>query len=128
MGYFKIWETFIRLHGGCAIPASPIHVVLYLSDLMDKPFSDSVIAASLYSIKWAHSMKNLEDSENNVFATNLLESATNRFRYKHVAMKQPVTPDILVSLCEKHSASTNVLIVRDMCMILLGFSSFSEIR
>ena len=123
LGYFKKWETFIRLHGGCAIPASPIHVALYLTDLMDKQFSYSVIAASLYSIKWAHSMKNLQDPTNNSFVTNLLESS-KRIRYKHVVKKQPVTPDILVSLCEKYSASTDVLIVRDLCMIVLGFSAF----
>ena len=35
-----------------------------------------------------------------------------------------MTPDILVSLCENHSASTDVLIVRDLCTIVLGFSAF----
>ena len=54
--YFKKWENFIKIQGGCAIPASPIHVALYLTDLMDKHYSYSVISASFYSIKWAHSM------------------------------------------------------------------------
>ena len=122
-GYFKKWESFIQTHGGCAIPASPIHVALYLTNLIDKHYSYSVIAASLYSIKWAHSMKNLQDPTNNAFVTNLLESA-KRNRYKQVVKKQPVTPELLVTLCDKYSESTDVLVVRDLCMILLGFSAF----
>ena len=121
--YFKKWESFIKIQGGCAIPASPIHVALYLTDLMDKHYSYSVISASLYSIKWAHSMKNLQDPTNNAFVTNLLESA-KRNRSKPIVKKQPVTPELLVCLCEKYSESTDVLVVRDLCMIVLGFSAF----
>ena len=37
--YFKKWENFIKIQEGCALPASPIHVALYLTDLMDKHYS-----------------------------------------------------------------------------------------
>lgn len=121
--YFRKWEKFILAQGGCAIPASPIHVALYLTDLIDKHYSYSVVAASLYSIKWAHSLKNLKDPTNNAFVTNLLETS-KRSQTKHVLKKQPVTPDILVSLCDKYSQSSDVLIIRDLCMIVLGFSAF----
>ena len=121
--YFKKWENFIKIQGGCAIPASQIHLALYLTDLMDKHYSYSVISASLYSIKWAHSMENLQDPTNNAFVTTLLELA-KRNRSKPIVKKQPVTPELLVCLCEKYSESTDVLVVRDLCMIVLGFSAF----
>ena len=68
-------------------------------------------------------MKNLQDPTNNAFVTNLFESA-KRNRYKQVVKKQPVTPELLVTLCDKYSESTDILVVRDLCMILLGFSAF----
>ena len=97
-GYLKKWENFIKAQGGCTISASPIHVALYLTDLIDKQYS--VIAALLYSIKWSHSLKNLNDPTNNDFITILLESA-KRSRTKQTVKNQPITTDLLVSLCEK---------------------------
>lgn len=121
--YFKKWETFISSMGGSAIPASPVHVALYLTDLIDKKHSYSVISSTLYSIKWAHSLKNLADPTNNSFVTNLLESA-KRAQTKHINKKEPVTLDMLKTLCLKYSDSQDVVVVRDLCMILLGFAAF----
>ena len=38
--------------------------------------------------------------------------------------KQPVNPELLLTLCEKYSECTDILIVRDLWMIVLGFSAF----
>jgi hypothetical protein len=38
---FKRWERFITLEGGKAVPATPIHVVLYLTYLLDNGSSCS---------------------------------------------------------------------------------------
>ena len=121
--YFRKWEHFITAQGGSALPASPIHVALYLTDLIDKQYSFSVVSSSLYSIKWAHSLKNCTDPTNNAFVRNLLESA-KRSQTKHSTKKQPFTSESLISLCMKYADSTDVLIVRDLCMIVLGFSAF----
>ena len=40
---FKRWENFITAEGGRAIPAEPIHVALYLTNLIDEGKSPSVI-------------------------------------------------------------------------------------
>ena len=58
-------------------------------------------------------MENLQDPTNNVFVTNLLESA-KRNRSERIVKKQHVTPELLVCLCEKYSESTDVLVVRDL--------------
>lgn len=121
--YFKKWENFITVQGGTALPASPIHVALYLTDLIDKHYSYSVISSAMYSIKWAHSLKNCTDPTNNAFVMNLLESA-KRSQSKHIVKKQPFTSESLISLCMKYSDSSDVIVVRDLCMIVLGFSAF----
>ena len=76
LSYFKKWEQFITSNGGSAMPASPIHVALFLTDLIDKKASYSVISATAYSIKWVHSLHNQINPTNNSYVTNLLETAT----------------------------------------------------
>lgn len=121
--YFKKWETFISSKEGCALPASPICVALYLTDLMNKGSSHHVVSATVYGIKWAHSLNNLPDPTDNVFVRNLVDSA-KRTLSQPVNKKQPVTKDMLLELCSKYETSTDVLIIRDLCMLLLGFSAF----
>ena len=88
-----------------------------MTDLIDKHYSYSVVAASLYSSKLAHSLNNLQDPTNNAFITNLLEAA-KRSQTKHSVKKQPVIPDMQVSLCDKYSQSSDVLILRELCIIV----------
>ena len=121
--YFTKWERFISEKGGSAIPASPIHIALYLTELMDKHSSNSVISTTVYSIKWAHSLKNLPDPTNNLFVKNLLE-ASKRTLSKRVIKKEPITSETLVALCAKYSESTDVIVIRDLCMILVAYSAF----
>lgn len=121
--YFNKWETFICSKGGCALPASPVHVALYITHLMDIHTSYSVISTTVYSIKWAHSLRSLSDPTDNTFVTNLLESA-KRLLSKPVSKKQPVTTDMLIELCSLYTDSSDVIVVRDLCMILIGFTAF----
>ena len=45
---FKRWEQFISKEGGKYVPASPIHVALYLTHLLDKGASQSVVQSAVY--------------------------------------------------------------------------------
>jgi hypothetical protein len=73
---FKRWERFITLEKGKAVPATPIHVALYLTYLLDNGSSCSVIQSAVYGIKWAHNLQGLQDPtdnsffKNNIFTTN----------------------------------------------------------
>lgn len=120
---FKRWEKFILTKGGCALPANPIHVALYITELLDSGKSESVVTAALYGIKWVHKICSLPDPTNNMFVLNLVEAA-KRISIKTVRKKQPVTADMLINLCAKYSSSTDLLVVRDLCMILLSFCGF----
>lgn len=123
LSYFKKWEQFILSKGGSALPASPIHIALYLTDLMDKRVSSSVISSTVYSIKWAHSLRNLPDPTENLFVKNLLE-ASKRVLSKPVCKKEPISKDALITLCSKYADTSDVLVIRDLCMMLIAFSGF----
>jgi hypothetical protein len=75
-----------------------------------------VISTTIYAIRWAHLLKNLTDPTENMFVKNLLDAA-QRCLSKPVTKKEPVTTDMLLELCSKHTNSTDLLIVRDFCMI-----------
>lgn len=121
--YFKKWEDFITSKGGVAIPAEPIHVALYLTELIDKQSSSSIVSNVVYSLKWAHSLRNLHDPTDNLFVKNLLE-ASKRLLTKPKTRKDIVTTDNLIMLCDKYIQSDDILVLRDLAMILIAFAGF----
>lgn len=122
-GSFRRWERFINAEGGSAIPAEPVHVALYLTELIDKKCSVSVIQSAVYGIKWAHKVRGMSDPTDNHFVTNLMESC-KRQNSVPVERKDIVTSEQIISLCEKYESSCDILVLRDLAMIVLCFSGF----
>ena len=50
--------------------------------------------------------------------------ASKRHNKPRVVKKEVVTASALVSLCDLHASSSNLLDVRDLCMVLLSFAGF----
>ena len=127
---FRRWEAFIEAEGGQAIPAEPIHVALYISSLIDQGVSLSVIQTAVYGIKWAHNIRGSSDPTSNEFIRNLLETAKRKVS-KPVVKKDIVTNEHIIALCNMYERSQDVLEIRDLTIIVLGFSGFlrfDEIR
>lgn len=120
---FKKWDKFITDYNFVSLPASPVHVALYLTHLLDSGFKFSSISTAVYSIKWAHEMCGKTDPTSNSFVKNLVDSAKRSVKMP-VKKKDPVTSDILKKLCTIHQFSKDLYIVRDLAMILLCFSGF----
>jgi len=120
---FMKWEKFAKEHSLISLPASPIHVSLYLVFLLDSGATYSTVSSAFYSIKWAHDMCGQLDPTGNAFVKNLVESA-KRTAKAPVVKKDPVSTDILISLCTMFQGSTDLTVVRDLTMILLCYSAF----
>lgn len=120
---FQRWEQFITHEGGSALPAEPIHVALYITKLIEENKSVSVIQSALYGIKWAHRVRGLSDPTDNHFVSTLFESA-KRQNSRPVIKKDIVTSEQIISLCKKYDGTKDVLILRDLSMIVLCFSGF----
>ena len=112
-----------RQHGHSDLPAQPIHVALYLTHLLNHGASDGVVSSAFYGIKWAHRTLGLFDPTANEFTSALLGSA-RRTAHKPVAKKFPVTSEMLINLCTIHARSLDLLIIRDLAMVLLSFADF----
>ena len=121
-GYNK-WKTFANFHGLQAMPASPVHIALFIVDLLDKGATYSSVSSIFYAVKWAHDMNGQLDPTDNTFVSNLLESA-KRTSKPAVVKKDPVTNDMLINLCSIFHLSTDLTAIRDLTMILLAYSAF----
>ena len=120
---FMKWEKFSKEHSLISLPASPIHVCLYLVHLLDSGATYSTISTAFYAIKWAHDMCGQLDPTGNAFVQNLVESA-KRTAKAPVVKKDPVSNDILISLCTMFQGSADLTVIRDLTMILLCYSAF----
>ena len=120
---FKRFEKFITQHGFSPLPAQPVHVDLYFTHLLEQGSTFHPINNALYAIKWAHDINGLYDPTQNNFASSIQEAA-RRIAHKKVVQKEPVTADMLINLCEKFVNSDDLLVVRDLTMILICFAGF----
>ena len=68
-------------------------------------------------------MDNYPDPTENQFVKNILVSCKRTVK-KPVVKKEPVTVQHLIQLCDSFRDSTDLLIVRNLCMITLSFAAF----
>ena len=120
---YRKFEQFLATNSISASSVLPIHVALYVTQLLDSGASFSVASSAVYAIKWIHELKNMPDPCDNSYVKNLLESA-KRTAVKPVNKKDPVSSDMLIELCQKFYDSKDLLTVRNLCMILVGFCGF----
>ncbi|KAK3093085.1 hypothetical protein FSP39_010888 [Pinctada imbricata] len=120
---FRRWENFIHAQVHESIPAHPVLVALYITHLLDSGATFSSVNLAVYSIKWAHNLRGATDPTENAFVKNLQESAKREARPQK-RRKDPVSSEMLIKLCEIFEDSNDLLVIRDLCMILICFSGF----
>jgi hypothetical protein len=64
-----------------------------------------------------------DDPTENSFIKNL-QGTAKRWNNNPVVKKDPVRTQVLVDLCTIYKDSSDLLVVRDLAMILIGFSGF----
>ena len=68
-------------------------------------------------------MNNLTNPTDNTFVMSLQE-AGRRIACPKISKKEPFTAEMLIDLCTKFKDSNDLLIIRDVTMILLCFEDF----
>ena len=117
----KRWERFITLHGQNALPTQPVHVALYLTSLLKNCSTYHAVYNAVYGIKWAHEINGLDDPTKKSFVISVLE-ASKRVAPKTTQKKEPIYTDTLIELCNMFKDPNNLLIIRDLTMMLLSFA------
>jgi hypothetical protein len=86
-------------------------------------FFFSSVNNAFYRIKWAHEVNGLQDPTTNSFVTSVLE-ASKGTASKKTEKKDPISTETLIEICTMFKDSTDLLIIRDLTMMLLIFSGF----
>ena len=129
----KLFKRFCEDKGFLSSPAHPVHVGMYLSILIDEGKSSNVVSSAFYAIKWLHNINDLVDPTESSIVKNILESA-KRLNSRPVLKKDVISREMLIKLCDMYSDSTDIIVLRDLCMILLcytallRYSDVSELR
>lgn len=78
---------------------------------------------AVYAIKWAHECAGFTDPTKNSYVTSLQEAA-KRKASRAINKKEPISKDVLIELCDKYIDDSDLLIVRNLTMILFCFAGF----
>lgn len=120
---FKRFQQFCADKSYQPLPADPIHVTIFMSYLLDQKYSFSVISSIFYAIKWVHNVNNYIDPTENGFVKGMLDAA-KRLRSQPVKRKDVINSEMLVELCDQYIGSSDVVDIRDLAMILTGYTGF----
>ena len=97
--------------------------MLYITKLLDSGASANVISTTIFALKWDYSLRSLSDPTDTGFVKNLVESA-KRLRSSKTVKKDAVTSEMLIELYDRFSWATDLLLLRDLSMIQVGFAGF----
>jgi len=124
---FEHFKTYCEDNSLVAMPALPISVAMYMTQLMDHGKSNNVVSSVFYSIKWVHSINGVNDPTENNIVKQLLE-ASKRVCSKPVHKKDVLSSEMIQTLCLMYKDSTDVIDVRDLAMIILGYAGFMRMN
>ena len=116
--YYERFKSFCVSKGFPYKPASSIHVVIYLTHLLDSKVSFHVISAVLYGIKWFHVTNDLLDPTLNSWVKSLLVKFCTYIKERYYKL------GYIEALCDMYKHTEDVLHLRDLTMILLGYAGF----
>ena len=119
---FRLWGAGFREIS--VLPTSFLHVTTYLEFLVQSNSPYSVLEAAVYGIRWAHDFFGLSNPCDSNLVKDILESAKRSFS-RPIVKKEPVTPDMVLSICRKFaSANANLSNLRTAAICVTAFAGF----
>lgn len=91
--HFTKWLVFTESKGLVAVPASSIHIALYITHLLEPSSSYGFISSHKYAIKWTHSFRGLSDPTHPFIKTSGRKSKAN------INKNEPFIAEHLITRC-----------------------------
>jgi len=109
---WNVWRTWAESKADIpTIPASPLHVALFLTDLYlsctEKGTGPSTIESVVYAIRWADSTAGLDPPTDHPIVQSTLEGAKRKLG-RPVKPKEPVSLDLVTRLCNHYAGSSSL--------------------
>ena len=107
-----------------ALPSRPLDVALYLEHLIQGDTSSSVLHSASCGISWANKLYGFPDPCQDPLVKNILEAGV-RISAKPVVKKEPITPEMISSICSKYaSPSANLSSLRIAALFITAYCAF----
>ena len=94
---FRLWAAGYKEIN--ALPCHFLSVATYLESSIQSNCSFSATEAAFYGIRWAHNLYGFHNPCESIFVKGVLGSA-KRSLSKPVVKKQPVSPDMILAICD----------------------------
>ena len=118
---FRVWASFPEI---IALPTRPLDVALYLEHLIQGDTSSSVLHSASCGISWANKLYGFPDPCQDPMVKNILEAGV-RISAKPVVKKEPITPEMISSICSKYaSPSANLSSLRIAALFITAYCAF----
>jgi hypothetical protein len=122
--YFEKFISWCKLNKFEYQPAKDTSVSLFVSDILGKGVTLSVIGSYFYSIKWNHDLMLVSNNPCDSKIVKLIYAGSRRLYCQPVVKKSLVTVEILTKIVEKYGDSNNLKNLRLCTMCILGLSGF----
>ena len=121
---YQRWSTWARQFQLSPLPASPGHVCLYYSFLLQTARTASPIVTAASAVSWAHEKAGLEDPNQSSIAQQVLKGA-RRILAQPCKKKDPITSEEVKKVVRHWiTPQATMADVQAVTLIVLGFASF----
>lgn len=134
--YKPAWEKWVvwakQFDEVNSCPADPLYIAIYLNDLTNSLATEGALTAAILGIRWGHLNSGFESPINHPLVRLALEGgkriiAERKSPKERRRRKEPITSDFIRNLVQKYSTSTNLVDIRFLVMVILGFTGFFRI-
>ena len=106
------------------LPSDELSVALYLEFLLQQSFPYSALESACYGINWAHNLYGFPSPCDSKLVRNVLEAAKRELA-KPVVKKEPVTPEMISSICNRFAGpNANLSDLRLAAICVTAYSAF----
>ena len=126
------WKTWAQSKLGVPVlPAVPLQVALYLTELVERTVleshSASVIESASYSIRWGHRLAGIDSPTKHPLVKGVVEGARRKLA-RPVQPKQPLKHDSIAEITlTLGSASASLADIRFLFILLVGYAGVFRI-
>jgi len=103
------------------LPADPLHISLYLTELIQSAASPSPVTTAIYSIAWAHKMEGLPDPTSNDIVQRVHQGAQRLLSSKRTR-KTPVSKTDVMKVLKTLNISSALSDLQTAVLITVGYA------
>ena len=130
-GWLRWREWALSKIGVPVIPAKPLHIALFISELAKRSSENNIgvssIESAVYAIKWGHAMAGFEACPvSHPLVKFALEGAKKRLA-RPVQPKEPLSVSTVQAIATHFASSASLSDLRFLFILLVGFAGFFRI-